>query len=163
MQEDSNKQLSDELLSQKVVEEISPFLKNIQKGLQKFGSVKSFNSKLQQLVESDNEKDEIIKIVMESVCNEFSITKRSLLASGVKGKPNIKEARYTCACILHFEFDFTFRLIGRHVFKQKQFGFVSLATNRHKQLNEKVKVDREYKLRYDKVLSDVQRKILNKK
>lgn len=144
----------------KLLGDLKPFLQNLQKGISTLG-INAFNEQIDSILSTEKkDRDQIIKTILSVICSEFKITLRALLSSHATGQ--LKEAKYTCACLLHFEYKLTIRSIGRYVFKMKQFGFVFLAIKRHRDLNEKVKPDKEYKERYNRLLIEIKNKLEQK-
>lgn len=138
-------------------EEVKTLFKNIQKALTTYGSLKSLNTALYTLTANHDGQEDVVKTIVNAVCEEFKINQTTLLRQYSRGK--IREAKQVCCCILHFELGFTIRTISKRVFKTEHFTFVFAGISKHRSLNMNEQPDREYKERYDRVLNAVKSKI----
>jgi|LakMenE01Jun11ns_1017448.scaffolds.fasta_scaffold9745610_3 chromosomal replication initiation ATPase DnaA len=141
--------------SEKEILSVSSLLKNIQKGIKVYG-LKQLNDSLEALINSGDGRDKIIDKILLIVCDDFKISKNILLFSNERGE--IQEARRIATCLLFFNANIPVRTISKKIFERDWTLFVSKAIKRHRNINESIKPDREYKERYEKL-----EKILNKK
>lgn len=140
-------------------QQVQTLFKNIQKGIDVHG-VKGLNRQLTKVAASKVEVDTYkkIDIVLKAVCNEYGVGLTKQLNKGFsKGK--FKFAKYTCCCLLYFELDMSMRAIAKEVFKQSNPKFVFIAVHLHKNINTRIKEDKEYKERYDKILNEIKNKL----
>lgn len=131
-----------------LMKELKPLLKSIQKGITSFG-IKKFTLKLDGIFLSENDLDHVAKIVIKTTCEDFEIPTRNVFGQYAIGKN--KEAKHICACILHLEYGVPIRVIGRYIFKNKQFGFVATALKKHRHPDSSI----NYKAKYHTILSKV--------
>lgn len=135
--------------------DLSEMLENIKKNL-KLYSVKDLNA---ALIESMNKKSDCFKKsqhIVDEVCREYGITKNSLINSTSKA---IQEPRRITICLLHFNLKMPVRKISVDVFGKEWTLFVSKAIKQHRELNEEIKFDREYKEKFDKIEKVIIKKI----
>lgn len=144
--------MSDEQIELKIL------FKNIHKGINTYGSVENLNNAFSDfLSRKDGNKDDIVRIIVDAICKDFKITTLQLFRIHSRGE--IKQAKYICCCILHFELGMPLRTISRAVFKQKDHNFVFLGIKKHRDIRIDIKPDREYKDRYDRILKSIKDKI----
>ena len=141
-----DKILALELTERKEIEEL---FKNLLQGLKMY-SVAEMNEGISKLINRYNNQEtnkQIVDAVLETICDDFDIS-RSLLLKG-RGKGKVQDARRYAYCILHFDLGFPIRFIARNIFFHKWHTSVSVVIQYCKSLNKDVKVDREFYEKWD--------------
>jgi hypothetical protein len=64
---------------------------------------------------------------------------------------DVQEARSVASCLLYFHAKMPIRVISKNVFDRDNHTFVSKALKRHRCIDIRIKFDREYKNKYDKI------------
>jgi chromosomal replication initiation ATPase DnaA len=145
-------------------EEIITLLKNIQNGIKKY-SIKGLNEAIETAMDSidTNQKDKQkqVSIIINTVCNDFDITRTQLVHSRARG--NIQQAKMMAYCLLHYQLGLTIRHIAKKVFNREHHYCVTSAIRHYKNLNLNIKPDKEFNDRYEKIKSVAISKLINKK
>jgi chromosomal replication initiation ATPase DnaA len=129
-------------------EQLYELLTNIQKGL-KLYDLDELNTSLELLINRKENNTYFIEKIIDCVCKEYKINRNVLIHSTERGE--IQDARRTAICLLFFHANMPMRKIAKIVFNRNYHLFIQKAIKRHRNINVKVKPDREYKERYDKL------------
>jgi len=129
-------------------QQLSELLKNIQKGLEEF-DLEELNNSLETLLKSKVDETGKIELIINLVCKEYKINKNVLINSTERGE--IQDARRMVICLLFFNTSISIRKLAKFVFNRNYHLFIQKAIKRHRNLNLKVKPDREYIEKYDKL------------
>lgn len=130
-------------------ESLAQLFKTLQKALDSH-SVQDITEAVSAYLAKKSDKHEEIHFVLEIICEEFNISRRMLVSSNLRGK--ITEARNLTYCLLHNELRLPVRYISTGVIPRKTHCGVFNAVSYFKSLNTEVKVDREFKEKYDRML-----------
>jgi hypothetical protein len=94
--------------------EVSSFLGNLQKAL-KVSSLGEIDKTLSDLVKKKRNNQSEIEYVLKIVCEEYNITRETLLKKNTKGIHN--DAKQIAYCLLHFSpLELKIRCIAKDVF-----------------------------------------------
>jgi len=126
--------------------ELETLLKNLQKGLSKF-TLKELNEAVVLMMKNKQDKKEEIEYVLNMVAGEYSIPVRTLKTSSQRGK--IQDAKQITYCLLHFNLGLSIRHIAKRVFMTEWHNSITPGITRLKRVNPDVKIDREFKAKYD--------------
>lgn len=129
-------------------QQLSELLKNIQKGLEEY-DLEELNKSLETLLKSKDDENGRIELILSLVCKEYNINKNVLINSTERGE--LQDARRMAICLLFFNTQISIRKLAKFVFNRNYHLFIQKAIKRHRSLNLKVKPDREYIERYDKL------------
>ena len=138
--------------------EVQRLLKNISIALES-NSIAELNSCISSILSTNEDKGETQLKIIECVCNEYGISRSTLIKT--KSNQKIVRAKRVCCCILHNILGLSTRQIASSVFKLKYHNTVAEAIQRYKNANLKIKQDREYKEEIDNITIKVVQ-IINK-
>lgn len=127
--------------------DLSEMLENMKKGL-KLYEVKELNNLLVEAINKKSDKFNRAQYILDEVCKEYCVSKNFLLTSTSK---SIQEPRRVAICLMFFNLRMPVRKISKDIFVKDWTLFVSKAIKQHRELNEDIKFDREYKQKYDKI------------
>lgn len=128
---------------------LAQLFKTLQKALGSH-SVSDITEAVSSYLSKKDDKNEEIHYVLEIVCEEFRISRRVLRESKLKG--DVTVARNLVYCILHNELHLPIRYIATTVIPRKGWTAPFNAVSYYKSLNVEVKVDREFKEKYDRLV-----------
>jgi len=138
---------------------LAQLFKTLQKALDSH-TIPEITEAVSAYLAKKSDKHEEIHYVLEIICDEFNISRRLLVSSNLRGK--ITEARNLAYCLLHNELHLPVRYISTSVVPRKTHCGVFNAVSYFKSLNPEVKVDREFKEKYDRMLIKLSEFIKNK-
>jgi chromosomal replication initiation ATPase DnaA len=145
-------------------QEIDELLKNIQSVLRNY-SISDLNQCVNEFLSKSNNKSRLDKkrvhIVLETICKEFNLSIDKLLIG--RGKGDIQEARKYAYIILNQEFNLTIRYIAKYVFALKWHTSVAMAIKYYKNLNNNIKIDRDFSEKFNVIMQKINVKIKNEK
>ncbi len=124
---------------------IAVLLKNIQSGLKLYSPDDLLSQINNSIVESLNKKDnnkEYIDLAIQIVCEEYLISKRTLIKSAARGK--VQEAKMVSYCLLHCDLDLPIRYISIRVFNRKWHTPVARGITYYKTLNLDIKEQKQF-------------------
>jgi hypothetical protein len=136
--------------------EVQKLLKNISKALEHY-SVPEFNNYLTTAIYKKDDTSFAQDYILSIVCQTYNITLSNLLNS--KSNQSITKARRVAFCILHYTLGLSTRYIANNIFKFKYHSAVGDAIKRYKEVNLKVKTDKEFKDDIDEITKKVLIKI----
>lgn len=130
-------------------ENLLVLLKNIQESLKSY-TVEELNDAIQKVLSQKQDKHAEKEFVLNAVTTHYSISRRTLIKSNARGP--IQEAKKLTYCLLHYNLGFTIRHIAIGIFGyEKCHSNVGRAIKYFTTLNDKVKVDREFKEKYEAI------------
>ncbi len=125
--------------------EIVTLLKNIQEGLQHY-TPEELNEALIQVISKKHDKAPEIEFVLQSVCDEYGISRRTLIKSKARG--DHQQARLLTYCLLHHNLGLTIRHIAHKIFG-KWPNSVQQAIKYHKNCNPKIPSEKQFLEKYE--------------
>lgn len=140
--------------------EVNVLLGNIKKGLKKH-SLREINEAIVSFIRRKDGKRAEIGIVMDIVCEEFKITHSQLKKKRARG--DIHLAKELTCCLLHFNFDFSFRFISAEVFSNENHYVVTRAIKRYRTADENHKQDAIFLNKYENLQERLIKKLQSKK
>lgn len=127
--------------------EMESIIKAIRSGLKKY--TKDFDEASERFLKRKQiEYGPKIEYVLQIVSSEYCIKKQQLIHSDARG--HIQDAKRMAYCLLHFKVELPVRHISKRIFFNSHQTIFN-AIKSFKTLNEKVKTDKEFKERYDKL------------
>jgi len=132
-------------------DQLQSLLKNLQEAFKSY-TVQEINAAILDFLNKKGDKNEEISFVLNNIAGEYGITKRTLLNSGCRGK--ISQAKNIAYCVLHYNLGLPIRHISVRVFSRSEGNHLSVfkATKYFRSLNTDVKVDREFKDIYERIV-----------
>ncbi len=128
--------------------EFEELLENIQQCLKKY-SVQELNQALVTFFAKKQDNADEIDFVLQTVANEYSISKRTLIHSSARG--NVQEAKEQAYCILHLNLGITLRHISKRIFLQRNHQGVSKVIQEFKNKSTEVKWGKSFIPRNEKI------------
>lgn len=133
-------------------EEVLRLIKSLQKGLKQF-TLKEFNEAINSVInppiENEKSKEKHIALILDLICEEYSITRQELTYGRAKG--DVQKARSIAYCILHFNLKLPIRYIANKVFFLKWHNSVGVAIQYYNNLNCDIQPDKEFKEKLEKI------------
>ena len=125
--------------------EIISLLKNLQLSLKKY-TIKELNEAMNKVLDSENkeqkDKEHQVALVLDAVCNQYSVSKQQLIHSKARGE--MRQAKMIAYCILHFQLELPIRYRAKRIFYLKWHNNVGIAIKHHNNLNPQIKPDKEF-------------------
>jgi hypothetical protein len=125
--------------------EIISLLKNLQLSLKKY-TIKELNEAMNKVLDSENkeqkDKEHQVALVLDTVCNQYSVSKQQLIYSKARGE--MRQAKMIAYCVLHFQLELPIRYIAKRIFYLKWHNNVGIAIKHHNNLNPQIKPDKEF-------------------
>ena len=133
--------------------EIEILFKNLHQGIKIYG-IKDLNDAIGKVLNQRKDLSKEIDFVLNSVADEFGITKEILIHSNKRG--DFQQARQLAYCLLYLDLGLTLRQIAKDIFN-KYHRVVAIAIEYHKGLDENHPVDKKfiecYKKQQEKLLN----------
>ena len=126
-------------------EEIKKLLKNIQEGLRIYG-LQELNEAIVNTLNDKHDKTNDIDYVLNLVCEEFRISKKSIKSVNIRG--NLQDAKQVAYCLLHFDLGLSLRHISERIFFNSHTSIAN-GIMRFKNANVLVKQDKEFIDKYN--------------
>lgn len=123
-------------------------MKNLRKGL-KIYTTSDLNEAIVFALNQKHDKNSEVKFIKQQVCQEYSISERTLIYSSRRG--SVKDARKICCWLLHYDLGLSQRYISVRILGRKTHNRISESIRTFKNLNEKVKSDVELKCKYEAI------------
>lgn len=127
--------------------EIENLLRNIQEGLRVY-SLKELNEAILKVLNTKSDKSQEIEIVVNIVCNEYSISRTTLKNKNARG--TLQEAKQIAYCLLHFKLGLSVRYIAEKIFNNWPTS-VSIGIQRIKKADVTHKEDKKFLEQYERL------------
>lgn len=135
------------------MDDLTSFLKNTAKALETHTVIELNEALTSFLKNKTQDKNSVgVNEVLEIVCSNYGISKRTLLKSTARGK--VQVARKITYCLLHHKLGLPARYISKRIF-DKWPNSISIAIQYYNKLDPNNKVDREFIDTYEKLKQQI--------
>jgi chromosomal replication initiation ATPase DnaA len=135
---------------------IEQLFENIQKGVKILG-VDAMNKSISNILYADYKQDDIIEYIFQCICDEYRISRNTLIRGTGRGEQ--AEARRIAWCLLYNILNLKLSFISKRIFFYSDHMAVYRAIGRLKRIDTKIKTEREFLEKYEKIKCKIENKI----
>lgn len=135
---------------------IEQLFETIHKGVKILG-VDAMNKSISDIIYGDYKQDDVIEYIFQCICDEYCIARNTLIRGTGRGEQ--AEARRIAWCLLYNVLNIKLSFISKRIFFYSDHMAMYRAITRLKKIDTKIKHEREFLEKYEKIKIKVENKI----
>jgi len=135
---------------------IEQLFETIHKGVKILG-VDAMNKSISDIIYGDYKQDDVIEYIFQCICDEYQMSRNTLIRGTGRGEQ--AQARRIAWCLLYNVLNIKLSFISKRIFFYSDHMAVYRAVIMLKKIDVKIKHEREFVERYEKIKIKVENKI----
>ena len=135
---------------------IEQLFETIHKGVKILG-VDAMNKSISDIIYGEYKQDDVIEYIFQCICDEYQISRNTLIRGTGRGEQ--AQARRIAWCLLYNVLNIKLSFISKRIFFYSDHMAVYRAVIMLKKIDVKIKHEREFLERYEKIKIKVENKI----